>query len=352
MSKKILGMDFGTGVFKIYRKDEGVVLSEKTVIAIEKDRFETPGIPYKENKRVKAVGDVAFEMMEKAPVHITVSYPVHNGVIADLSNMKLLLEHFLDRLLKKERARKGFVYIVAVPTDITEVEKRAFYDIMSGIAGKGKNIFLVEKPIAAALGLGIDPVETQGSMIVDMGADTTEISIVSMGGIVNSKLSEIGGSSFDEAIKTEVRRRHRLQIGDRTAEQLKLTLCDALGTMKHSTSIYGMNIVTGLPVKAEIDAQLVYDAMKAQLSQLMENVQVLLERTPPEISAQIRKDGIYLTGGSSGIRNLVPLFSEQTGLLVNHRADKTSPVVSGLGRIMEQASFSHLKYIPKHAAEK
>lgn len=345
-------MDFGTRTFKIYRKDEGVVLSEKSVIAIEKDRYETPGIPYKENKRVKAVGDIAFEMLEKAPVNITVSYPVHSGVIADLSNMQLLIEQFLDRILKNARAKKAFEYIVAVPTDITDVEKRAFYDVMALITGKNKNIYIVEKPIAAALGLGIDPVETRGSMIVDIGADTTEISIVSMGGIVYSRLMEIGGSSFDAAIKEQVRKQCRLHIGDRTAENLKIALCDALEQEDQKEQVYGRDIVTGLPVQAEISSGLVYESMKSQLCRLIENVQILLERTPPEISAEIRQNGIYLTGGSSNIRNLLLLFSEQTGLKMNHRPDNFSPVVSGIGRIMEDTRFSDLKYVPKHASGK
>lgn len=346
MSKKTLGIDFGTRSLKIYQKGEGIILNEKNVIAIEKNPFVTPGIPYVENKRIKAGGDLAFDMLEKAPVNISVTYPVHNGVIADFENMQKLLEYFLEKKFKSKNAGKGFSYIAAVPTDITSVEKRAFSDLIANVSGSAKNILVVEKPIAAAAGMNIDIVHSRGVMVVDVGADTTEVSIMSLGGIVISKLLPVGGSRFDDCIRQGVKKNYGLYIGDRTAEHLKLKLSDAFEGDGESEKVCGRNVYSGLPAKAEVEASLVRGLIKEQLYGIVENVKTFLERTPPEIAADIRMFGIYLTGGSSKIRNLDKLIEQGTEIKVNCPLGSENCVAMGLGKIMEQQGLSSLAYSP------
>ena len=205
MNHKILGIDFGTSSIKIYRAGKGVVLDEKSVIAI-----------YKKNE-VLAVGDEAYEMYEKAPVNIDVSYPVKNGVIADLSNMNRLMAEFLDRISEGHGKLKGYDYYIAIPTDITEVEKRSYFDVILSTKLRPNHIRMVEKPIADALGMGLEVLDSTGVLMVDFGANTTEISVLSLGGIIFSKLIPIGGNNLDEDIINYVRRKYNFVIGSKTA---------------------------------------------------------------------------------------------------------------------------------------
>ena len=352
MSKKTLGIDFGTRSFKIYRKGDGIILNEKNVIAIEKNPFVTPGLPYVENKRIKAGGDLAFEMLEKAPMNISVTYPVRNGVIADFDNMQKLFEYFLEKTFKSKNARKSFSYMAAVPTDITGVEKKGFYDLIANVAGSKKNIQVVEKPIAAAAGMNIDVINSRGVMVVDVGADTTEVSVLSLGGIVISKLLHVGGSSFDDSVRQGVKKTYGLYIGDRTAEYLKLKLSDAFEGDESTEKVFGRNVFSGLPSQVEVESSLVREVMREQIYTIADHVKAFLERTPPEIAAEIKDDGIYLTGGSSKIRNLDKLISESTGIKVNCPVGSENCVAIGLGKIMEQSRLSKLSYYPKHEKTK
>lgn len=344
MSRKMLGIDFGTRSFKIYQKGEGIILNEKNVIAIEKNPFVTPGLPYVENKRIRAGGDLAFEMLEKAPMNISVTYPVHNGVIADFENMGKLLEYFLEKKFKSKGAKKSFSYMTAVPTDITSVEKKAFSDLIASVSGNGKNILTVEKPIAAAAGMNIDVLHSRGVMVVDVGADTTEVSVMSLGGIVISKLLPVGGSTFDDCVRQGVKKHYGLYIGDRTAEYLKLKLSDAFDGGEMTEKVYGRNMYSGLPIQIEVEASLVREVMKEQIYSIVDSIRTFLERTPPEIAADIRDFGIYLTGGSSKIRNLDKLISQSTGIKVNCPVGGENCVALGLGKIMEQPRLSALSY--------
>lgn len=352
MSKKTLGIDFGTRSFKIYQKGDGIILNEKNVIAIEKNPFVSPGLPYVENKRIRAGGDLAFEMLEKAPMNISVTYPVHNGVIADFENMQKLFEYFLEKKFKSKNARKTFSYMAAVPTDITGVEKKAFFDLIAKVAGSAKNILIVEKPIAAAAGMNIDIINSRGVMVVDVGADTTEVSIMSLGGIVISKLLPVGGSRFDDSVRQGVKKSYGLYIGDRTAEYLKLKLSDAFDGDEITERVFGRNVFSGLPAQAEVESSLVREVMREQIYSIADSVKTFLERTPPEIASDIRDFGIYLTGGSSRIRNLDKLISQTTGIKVNCPVGSENCVAIGLGKIMEQSRLSPLSYYPKHANSK
>lgn len=331
MTNKLLGIDLGTSTIKIYKKGSEVVFDEKNVIAIEN------------RKRVIAFGDEAYDMLEKAPKTIQVSYPVRNGVIADIANMETLIDSAFKKVLKVN-LRGGFC-LVAVPTDITEVEKKAFFDLIANSRAKLKGVGIVEKPIAAALGAGLDITSANGVMIVDIGADTTEISIMSLGGIVISKLIPVGGNKLDESIKLYVKKKYNLLIGDKTAEYIKKELADAYRTEEASVKVYGRNVVTGLPSEMEIGSSMVHDAIVEYLNTIIDNIKMILERTPPEISADIIDSGIYLTGGSAKIKNIDKLIGEETELQVNICENPEDAVINGLGTIVEDSSKEMLATI-------
>jgi MreB/Mbl protein. len=329
MVQRTYGIDFGTSTIKICRKGQGIVLDERNIIAIA------------DRKTVIATGNEAYDMYEKAPADITVTYPVRNGVIADVENMTALLNCFVRKLWGSKRPGSAD-YIVATPTDITEVERRSFYELIAHSGLKFRRIKIVEKPIACALGAGLEITEAKGVMIVDIGADTTEVSILSLGGIVLSKLIPVGGNKLDEAIKGVVKKKYNLLIGDKTAESIKKKLASALPQVKASVKTYGRAVVSGLPVEMEVDSQTVYEAIIEYLHNIIDAIRIILERTPPEISSDIIDDGIYITGGSANIFGLGELVSKETGLKVNICEDPANTVAKGLCRIMDEPKLSSL----------
>lgn len=330
MTGKVYGIDFGTSTIKIYQKNDGIILDEKNMIAVAN------------RKQVIAAGNEAFEMYEKAPSNIRVSYPVKNGVIADIANMLELLNYMVHKINKKSKKLAASAVIVATPSDITEVEKRAFFDLVASSNIKTKNIKIVEKPIADAIGIGLDVTNAKGVMVVDIGADTTEVSIMSLGGIVISKLIPIGGNRLDESIKSYVKKNYNLIIGDKTAENIKKELASALPAQEYSIKAYGRNVVTGLPSEVEIGSAYVYESIVEYLYTIVDAIRIILERTPPEISSDIIDSGIYVTGGSASISGLDQLISKETGLNVNICKDATDTVVSGLGNIIEDKKLTSL----------
>lgn len=326
MGRKVYGIDFGTRELKIYRKGKGLVVSQKNVIAIE------------DKKKILAIGDEAFEMFEKAPDNVSVVFPVKHGVIADIMYMEGLFSSFM-RQINNGRKPPSADYVVAVPTDITDVEKRAFTDLIMSSIAKIKSIRIVEKPIAAALGANLDITNARGVMMVDIGADTTEISILSLGGIVISKLLPIGGNTLDDAICTVVKKNCGLYIGQKTAETLKINIGSAYPVDEGTSTIYGRDVVTGLPSNKDISSLLVYNAVHEYLGNIIDSIRIILERTPPEISSDIIDSGIFLTGGCAHIKHLDELISRETELSVNICEDSLNTVVNGLGRIIEDSSF-------------
>ena len=217
MLGKAIGIDFGTSSIKFYKNGDGIILHEKSVIAIY------------QKSHVFAVGNEAYEMYEKAPFNINVSYPIRNGVIADIGNMQSMIDYFFHELDGKRRL-KGADYFIAVPTDITEVEKRAYFDLITNTNLKPKHIHVVEKPVADALGMNLNITKSIGTLVLDIGANTTEISVLSLGGIVLSRLVPVGGNKFDEAIIAKIRKDKNFVIGEKTAEQLKMTIGSAYAT--------------------------------------------------------------------------------------------------------------------------
>ena len=323
------GIDLGTSNIRIYNRTDDEIMMEKNMIAIEN------------KKHVFAYGDSAFEMYEKAPGNINITYPLANGVIADINNMEVIIRFFITALMKNNV--KPADYYIAVPTDVTEVEKRAFYDLIKESNVKAKKIMVVEKAIADGLGMDIDINNSQGVLVVDIGFDTTEISILSLGGIVLSRLIKIGGLKFDEAIENAVRKEFSLFIGGKTAENVKVNLAELEAAGKNAV-VYGRDIVTGLPVEREISTDIVNRALEEHFYSIIDNIKVILERTPPELSADIYRHGIYLTGGGSMVNKLAERIANGTGLKVNIAENPQKSVALGLAKIIKDDNYKSVAY--------
>mgnify|MGYP001117777640 CR=1 FL=1 len=329
MANNAFGIDLGTNNIKIYSRGDDQIMVEKNMIAIE-------------NKKVLfAYGNSAFEMYEKAPGNIHISYPLTNGVIADIKNMETLVRYFVGDL-QKGNCKPADFYI-AVPTDVTDVEKRACYDLIKYANVKAKKIMVVEKAVADGLGLDIDVKNSQGVLVVNVGFETTEISILSLGGIVLSRLIKTGGLKFDEAIRTAVRKEFSLVIGGRTSESVKISLKE-LEQEGKGAIVYGRDIVTGLPIEREIPTKLVVECLEEHFASIIDNVKVILERTPPELAADIYRHGIYLTGGASQISHLAERMAAGTGLRVNVSEDPITSVVLGLAKIIKDDNYKSVAY--------
>lgn len=329
MAYNAFGIDLGTNNIKIYCKSDDHIMVEKNMIAIE-------------NKNTLfAYGDSAFEMYEKAPSNIQISYPLSNGVIADIRNMETLVKYFISDLQKG--TSKPADFLIAVPTDVTEVEKRAFYDLIRDANIKAKKIMVVEKAVADGLGMDIDVKNSQGVLIVNVGYETTEISILSLGGIVLSRLIKVGGLKFDEAIRAAIRKEFSLIIGGKTAEAVKIALND-LEAENSSAIVYGRDIVTGLPVEREIPTKLVNDSLQEHFNTIVDNVKVILERTPPELAADIYRNGIYLSGGASQTGHLAEIIAQGTKLKVNVSENPITSVALGLSKIIKEDNYKSIAY--------
>lgn len=329
MANNAFGIDLGTSNIKIYNRADDNVFVEKNMIAIE-------------NKRTLfAYGNSAFEMFEKAPSNIHITYPLSNGVIADIQNMETLIKYFMNDLMKG--SIRPADYYIAVPWDVTEVEKRAFKDLVKESSVKAKRVMVVDKAVADGLGLGIDVKNAQGVLVVNVGFDTTEISILSLGGIVLSKLIKVGGQKFDDAIKSAIRREYSLIIGGKTAEKVKISLLD-LESEGTGAIVYGRDIVTGLPVEREIPTALMDQCLIEHFHTIIDNIKVILERTPPELAADIYRHGVYLTGGASQVNKLAQLMSKGTGLKVNVSENPVTSVALGLSKIINDDNYKSVAY--------
>lgn len=329
MANNVYGIDLGTSNIKIYSKNDDKILVEKNMIAIE-------------NKRTLfAYGDSAFDMYEKAPGNIQVSFPLSYGVIAEIKNMETLIKYFITDF--QGGMLKPADFLIAVPTDVTEVEKRAFYDLVKDAGVKAKKIMVVEKAVADGLGLGIDVKNSQGVIVVNVGYDTTEISILSLGGIVLSRLIKVGGSKFDDSIRNAVKKEFSLIIGGKTAESIKMSIPE-LEESGNGAIVYGRDIVTGLPVEREIPAKLVNESLEEHFNTIIDNVKVILERTPPELAADIYRNGIYLTGGASQVAHLAEKLNKGTGLKVNASENPVTSVAIGLAKIINEDNYKTVAY--------
>ena len=256
-----------------------------------------------------------------------------SGVIADFNNLQTMLQMYLEEHMKGKI--RGAEFIVAVPTDITDVEKGAFFEMFYKSKLKPKSVLLCEKPIADAVGLGLDVNEPTGIMVVDIGADTTEISVISLGGLVLSDLLHFGGNRIDESIITYVKRTYNLVIGQKTAQALKEKLGSGIPGNTETMVIVGRDVVSGLPIEMEITGEVVYEAIKDNLNSICNSIKMILEKTPPELAADVADRGIVLTGGGALLRGLEELIEDRTGINTMTADDPMTCVAIGTGKYVE-----------------
>ena len=332
MLGKSIGIDLGTKRIKYCRKGDGIIFDEENCIAIEN------------REEIRAIGDEAAEMVGRTPETIEVIYPVNRGVIANVSAMELLFNASFDRLYGKAKRASGSNFIIALPTDITEVEKRSFADLIHKSGIKPRNVSLVDKPICVAMAAGLDIMKARGVMTVDVGADTTEIAIIALGGIVRSRLLPTAGNKFDESICNYIRQKCALVIGKGNAEQLKMGIAGAIAGQSLTMQVNGRDVVTGLPKRMEIESDLVYEAIKDDLKNITENIKSTLEHIPPEVSSDIIDAGIYVTGGSALIGNFDKLLNGETNLKINILDEPQDSVINGLGKLMDE-NYKTMPYI-------
>ena len=327
------GIDLGTGNLKIYAVGSGEVTNQKNTIAIVN------------KNEMYAYGDDAYLMYEKAPDSIDVSFPIVNGVIADFDNMQAMLLRVLENDVKAKL--KGADIVIAVPTDITEVEKKAFYDMFAKTKIKAKSIALCEKPLADALGMGLDITEPTGVMVVDVGADTTEISVISLGGLVLSQLLSYGGNKLDDSIVTYLKRKYNLLIGNKTGKALKEGIGSAMPGRKDSMMIVGRDVVSGLPIEMDISSDIVFEGMKDDLSNICTSIKMILEKVPPELARDIVKSGIYLTGGGANVKDFSTYITNMTNIKVNVVENGDETVVRGLAKVLTDEKYKRFGYSMK-----
>lgn len=326
----IYGFDLGTCNLKFYNRHADKIVTEKNTIAVIN------------RNQLYACGDRAYDMFEKAPDSIEVSFPVSGGMIADYDHLQALIQELLE-IHARGRIR-GSEFLVAVPTGITEVQKRAFHDLFAKSRLKPRAVFLCDKPVAAAAGMGLDVTGPSGSLVVDIGADTTEISVLSLGGLVLGTMLHTGGNRLDEAIAAYIRKHYNLMIGKKSASQLKESIGSASGIPARKSRVIGRDIVSGLPAQMDLDASAVCEAIKEPLSALCDEVRSILENTPPEIAKDIIRSGIYLTGGGSRLQSMDKLLSQTVSIPVNTFDEPETSVVKGLSLIAADNKFKHLAY--------
>jgi rod shape-determining protein MreB and related proteins len=320
-----LAIDLGTANTLVYVKGKGIVLSEPSVVAVRSDN--------RGYKKVLAVGKEAKLMLGRTPGNIVAIRPMREGVIADFEVTEAMLRHFIRKVHNRRTLLRPRI-IVAVPSGITQVEKRAVRE--SAESAGAREVYLIEEPMAAAIGAGLPITEPTANMVVDIGGGTTEVAVISLAGIVFSKSVRVGGDKFDEAILQYVKRKYNLLIGERTAEVIKTTIGTAYPQEEpESIEVKGRDLVTGIPKILSIDSEEVRVAIAEQIDTIVQVVKLALEQTPPELAADIVDRGIFLTGGGALLKNLDILLKEETGLPIIIADDPLSAVVLGSGKTLE-----------------
>jgi len=321
-----LAIDLGTANTLVYVKGRGIVVSEPSVVAVTKDG--------RGPDKVRAVGREAKEMLGRTPGNIVAIRPMKEGVIADFEIAEAMLRYFITRVHNRSTLVRPRI-VVAVPSGITEVEKRAVRE--SAMSAGAREVYLIEEPMAAAIGAGLPVTEPSGNMIVDIGGGTTEVAVLSLSGIVYSNSTRVGGDKLDEAIINYVKRKYNLLIGERTAELVKIKIGTAYPTDDiRSLEVKGRDLVAGVPKTLELKTDEICDALAEPVNTMVESVKLALESTPPELSADIVDKGIVMTGGGAMLANLDLLLREATGLPVMLAEDPLSAVVLGTGRCLDE----------------
>lgn len=331
-----LAIDLGTATTLVYVKGKGIIICEPSVVAVTRDQR---GI-----KKVVAVGSEAKRMLGKTPGNIQAVRPLKDGVIADFEITEAMLRYFI----QKSHNRRALIrprMVVCIPSGITEVEKRAVKE--SAESAGAREVYLIEEPMAAAIGAGLPVNEPQGNMIVDIGGGTTEVAVISLAGIVYSKSVRIAGDKMDEAIIQYIKRKYNLLIGETTAEQVKIKLGNAYPDDEVRTmEIKGRDLVEGIPRTLIINSDEIREALMEPINVIVDAIKVTLERTPPELAADIVDRGIVLAGGGALLRNLDILIREETGLPVTVAEDPLSCVVRGSGKVLDEMEL--LKRVTIH----
>jgi rod shape-determining protein MreB len=317
-----IGIDLGTANCLVYVRDQGIVLREPSVVAIEAG-----------TTNVLAVGEEAKRMLGRTPGNIVAIRPMKDGVIADFEITEAMLRHFIKRVHHRKFVMPRVV--VAVPSGITEVEKRAVKD--SATHAGAREVYLIEQPMASAIGVGLPVYEPAGNMIVDIGGGTCEIAIISLAGIVLCRSLRVGGDEFDETIVAHMKRAYNLMIGERTAEEIKIRIGSASPLEQElSMEVKGRELSAGLPRTVSIRSEEVREALKEPLSSILESIRITLERCPPELSADLIERGIVIAGGGALLRGIDRLVAKETGLPVHIADDPLSAVAEGTGRVLQQ----------------
>lgn len=324
-----IGVDLGTASVLVFVKGKGIVLQEPSVVAMDRD-----------SGRVIAVGEEARRMLGRTPGNIIATRPLREGVIADYDVTEKMLRYFINKACGKSFFFFKPRIMVCIPSGVTGVEERAVRQ--AALQAGARQAHLIEEPLAAALGAGLDIAEASGSMVVDIGGGTTDIAVLSLGGIVVSTSLRIGGDKFDEAIVRYIRREYNMMIGERTAEELKINVGTAYPPGKTSSTsmeIRGRDLVTGLPKTIAVNSQQTYEAMAEAVEAVVSAVKEVLEKTPPELAADIINRGIVMTGGGALLNGLDTLIQKETELPVHVAEDAISCVAIGTGKALSMMDF-------------
>jgi len=328
-----MGIDLGTATTLVYAQGAGIVLCEPSVVAIQKG-----------TNHVLAVGEEAKRMLGRTPGNIVAIRPMKDGVIADFEITEAMLRYFIRRV----HNRRKFVrprMVIAIPSGITEVEKRAVKD--SAEHAGAREVFLVEEPVAAAIGVGLPIQEPSGNMIIDIGGGTTEMAVISLAGIVFSKSIRIGGDEMDEAIIQHLKKTYNLMIGERTAEEIKIKIGSAYPLDEEMTmEVKGRDLVAGLPKMITVTSEEIRESLSEPMAQILEAIRMTLEKTPPELSADLIDKGIVLAGGGSLLRGIDKLITEETGLPVHIANDPITAVALGTGTVLSEIKYLRKVVVP------
>lgn len=333
-----LGVDLGTASVLVYVKGKGIVLKEPSVVAIDQN-----------TKKFLAVGEEARRMLGRTPGNIIAIRPMKDGVISDYETTERMLKYFIRKAIGRTLFKPRV--IVCVPSGITEVERRAVIEA-SNQAGAIKT-HLIEEPIAAAIGAGIDITEPSGNMIVDIGGGTTDVAVISLGGIVVSRSIKTAGDECDEAISRYIRKKYNMMIGERSAEELKLSIGSAYKREEEEyKEVRGRNLLTGLPITVNVSSTDMIEALKDPIQEIVDTVHSVLERTPPELAADISNKGIILTGGGALLYGLDKLIAEKTGIPVKIANEPISCVARGTGKALDWIHVFENDIIDRDSARK
>ncbi|MDD2751676.1 MAG: rod shape-determining protein [Candidatus Omnitrophica bacterium] len=329
LSSNDIGIDLGTATTLVYLKGEGIVLCEPSVVAVRRG-----------TSQVLAVGDEAKRMLGRTPGNIIAIRPMRDGVITDFEITEAMLRKFIEKAqqIRPRRFKIRPRIVIAIPSGITEVERRAVRE--SAERAGARDVILIEEPVAAAIGVGLPIAEPIGNMIIDIGGGTTEIAVISLKGIVFSKSIRIGGDEMDEAIIEYLKKTYNLMVGERTSEDIKIKIGSAYPLEEELTlEVKGRDLISGLPKTVTITSEEIREALQEPLRAILEITKVSLERTPPELAADLIEHGIVMAGGGSLLKGLDKLISEETGLPVHIADDPTTAVANGTGKYLNEIRF-------------